>query len=104
MIARFWHGRTKTSDAVIYRKYVTDTGIRDLISTPGNLGAQIWQKEEGNITHIWVISWWKDYESIQAFAGKDIAVARYYGEDKKYLLELEPLVINAESYEFKPSI
>ncbi len=104
MIARFWHGRTKISDAAVYRKYVTDTGIRDLITTPGNKGAQIWQQEEGSITHIWVISWWKDYDSIKAFAGNDIAVARYYEEDKKYLLELEPRVMNCESYEFKPSI
>ena len=46
MVTRFWHGKTKTSDATAYRKYVTETGIRDLNSTKGNLGAQIWQQAE----------------------------------------------------------
>jgi heme-degrading monooxygenase HmoA len=103
MIARFWHGRTKSSDAEQYRQYVKETGIRELVSTPGNLGAQIWQKKEDNITHIWVVSWWQDYESIKAFAGNDIAVARYYQDDKNYLLELEPHVLNCEAFDFKPS-
>lgn len=103
MIARFWHGRTKTADAEIYRQYVKDTGIKGLTATPGNTGAQIWQQSEGDITHIWVVSWWKDYESIKAFAGNDITVARYYEEDKKYLLEFEPFVINCEAFDFKTS-
>jgi heme-degrading monooxygenase HmoA len=101
MIARFWHGRTKTADADVYRQYVKDSGIKGLTTTPGNMGAQIWQQPEGDITHIWVVSWWKDYESIKAFAGNDIAVARYYEEDKKYLLEFEPFVINCEAFEFQ---
>jgi heme-degrading monooxygenase HmoA len=101
MITRFWHGRTKSSDAVQYRQYVKDTGIQGLTATPGNMGAQIWQKQESDITHIWVVSWWKDYESIKKFAGNDIAVARYYEEDKKYLLEFEPEVNHYECYDFR---
>ena len=100
MITRFWHGRTKTSDAAEYRKYVMKTGIKGLASTKGNLGAQIWQREEGDITHIIVLSWWDGYQSIEEFAGEDIAIARYYEEDKKYLLELEPHVQHYECYDF----
>ena len=100
MIARTWHGRTKTVDAVMYRRYVETTGIKDFISTKGNLGAQIWQQQEGDITHIWVVSWWTDQESIIAFAGNDIATARYYKEDIKYLLELEPHVQHYDCYDF----
>lgn len=102
MIVRCWHGRTKIIDAEIYRQYVKDTGIRGLIVTPGNMGAQIWQQAEGDITHIWVVSWWKDYESIKAFAGNDIAIAKYYEDDKKYLLEFETFVIHCEAFDFKP--
>jgi heme-degrading monooxygenase HmoA len=100
MIARFWHGRTRTVDAAEYRRYVTDTGISGLLATPGNSGCQIWQQEDGDITHIIVISWWDGYESIKAFAGEDITNARYYEEDKKYLLEMEPSVIHYECYDF----
>ena len=101
MITRFWHGKTKTGDAAEYRNYVLETVIRGLTSTMGNLGAQVWQQEEGNTTHIIVLSWWDNYESIKAFAGEDIAVARYYDEDKKYLLEMEPHVQHYECYDFR---
>jgi heme-degrading monooxygenase HmoA len=103
MIARSWHGRTKMKDAEIYRQFVIETGIRDLTSTKGNLGTQIWQRKEGDISHIWVVSWWKDLESIKAFAGEDINTARYYEGDKKYLLEFELNVMHCEAFDFKSS-
>ena len=101
MIVRIWHGRTKTTDAQIYRQYVIDTGIKDYTSVRGNLGAQIWQREEGENTHIWTISWWQDIESIGAFAGENIAAARYYDGDKRYLLEFEPEVMHCEAFDFE---
>ena len=100
MIVRIWHGRTKTTDAEAYRQFVIETGIKDYSSTKGNLGAQIWQRQDGDITHIWTVSWWDDLKSIRAFAGEDIGKARYYDEDKKYLLEFEPAVMHCESYNF----
>jgi heme-degrading monooxygenase HmoA len=104
MIARTWHGRTRSADAELYRKYVISTGIKGLSSTKRNRGVQIWQKTEGDITHIWVVSWWSDLESIKAFAGEEIEKARYYDEDKKYLLEFEQNVQHYECYDFKPAV
>ena len=101
MITRIWHGRTRTEDADIYRQYVIETGIKDYKSVKGNLGAQIWQKQEGVVTHIWTVTWWDSYESIKLFAGEDFEKARYYEEDKKFLLEFEPDVIHCETYDFK---
>lgn len=100
MITRIWHGRTNTEHAATYRQYVADTGMKDYTDIPGNLGAQIWQRQEGDITHIWTVSWWDNYESIKAFAGDDFEKARYYEEDKKYLLEFEPTVLHCETYDF----
>ena len=101
MIARTWHGRTKTADADSYREYVIATGIKELTATKGNLGAQVWQQTDGGHTDIWVISWWQDKDSIKAFAGDELDKARYYEEDRKYLLELEPHVQHYEAYDFK---
>lgn len=101
MITRVWHGSTKTADAEIYRQYVMDTGIIEFTETKGNLGSQIWQQEEGDITHVYAVSWWEDYESIKAFAGEDFTVAKYYEEDKMYLLEFEPHVQHYECYDFR---
>ena len=102
MITRVWHGRTKAVDAAAYRAFVIKTGMKDYISTKGNLGAQIWQRQQGDITDIWTVSWWKDVESIKAFAGDEIEKAKYYDEDKAYLLEFEPHVMHCETFDFKP--
>ena len=101
MITRIWHGRTTTADAAAYRQFVIETGITDYRSVQGNLGAQIWQREEGDITHICTVSWWDSYESIKRFAGEDFTKAKYYEEDKKYLLEFEPEVLHYETYDFR---
>ena len=104
MIARIWHGRTKTSDADVYRQYVIETGIIGYRSINGNLGAQIWQQQEGDITHTCTISWWDSYESIRAFAGDDYEKAKYYEEDKNYLFEFESTVQHYECYDFRPQV
>jgi len=38
------------------------------------------------------MSQWDSLQSIAAFAGDDIDRARYYPEDSRYLVELEPTV------------
>ena len=101
MIARLWHGRTRTSDAATYRQYVVQTGIREYVSIQGNLGAQIWQRQEGDITHIWTLSWWEKVGCIKKFAGDDFEKARYYPEDQKFLLEFEPGVMHCEAFDFR---
>lgn len=100
MITRIWHGQTKTEHADIYREYVINTGMKEYLNTPGNLGAQIWQKQNGANTDIWTISWWENYESIKTFAGQEIEKAHYYEEDEKYLLEFEPTVMHCETFDF----
>ena len=98
MIVRIWHGRTKTSDADAYREYVMKTGIKDYHATPGNLNAQVWQNQDGDVTDIWTVSWWVNIESIRAFAGQDYEKAKYYPGDKKYLLDFEPTVKHYECF------
>ncbi len=100
MITRFWHGTTRAADAETYRRYVEETGIKGLLLTPGCLGAQIWQREEGNTSHIWTVSWWSDLNSIRGFAGETIEKARYYDDDKRFLLAFEPEVKHARCYEY----
>ena len=100
MITRIWHGKTKKEYSEIYRQYVIDTGIKEYQNTIGNLDSQIWQIDENDITHIWTVTHWKDVESIKAFAGDDYQKAKYYPEDEKYLLEIEPSVEHYNTYVF----
>ena len=103
MITRIWHGKTKKEDADIYRQYVIETGISEYQKVEGNLDTQIWQKDEDGITHIWTVTRWKDLDSIKEFAGDEYQKAKYYPEDKKYLLEFEPNVEHYETYTFSNS-
>ena len=50
----------------------------------------------GAITHYLVVTRWESRQAIEAFAGSDIARAKYYREDVDFLLEFEPTV---EHYE-----
>jgi uncharacterized damage-inducible protein DinB len=100
MITRIWHGRTKKEDANVYRHYVMETGVPDYLRTDGILGGQIWQREEGTVTHIWMVTQWENMDFVKRFAGNDVEKAKYYPEDERYLLELEPHVMHCNTISF----
>ena len=103
MITRIWHGKTKKEYADTYKQYVTDTGIKEYLETEGNMDIQIWQKVENDIAHIWTVTQWKDFDSIKKFAGEDFQNAKYYPQDKNYLLELEPHADHYNSFNYSNS-
>jgi len=72
--------------------------LPDYRGTPGNLGAFILRRADGDITHFTTLTWWDSLRSIEAFAGNDIARAKYYPEDDGFLLEFEPTVTHSEVY------
>jgi hypothetical protein len=41
---------------------------------------------------------WESYDAIAKFAGDNLATAKYYPEDKNFLLEFEPTVVHYETY------
>ncbi len=96
MIARTWIGRTKAKDAEAYAKVVLDTGIVDLKATPGNRGALLLRRTDGEAAEFVLISLWDSLESIKAFAGEDVDIAQYYPEDDPYLLEKAEKVVHYE--------
>ncbi len=96
MIARIWHGVTPASKSDAYLEYLEQTGIPDYQATPGNQGVYVLRRLEGEEAHFLLVSLWRDRQAVAAFAGVDIDKARYYPEDKEYLLELEPAVTHYE--------
>jgi len=56
----------------------------------------ILERQEGQVTHFITLTFWEDLEAIEAFAGADIDTAKYYPEDRDYLLEFEPKVAHYE--------
>ncbi len=103
MIARMWHGMVLKERTDEYHQYLLKTGLPDYKTTTGNCGVFLLTREKDNITHIYTLTFWKDLESIELFAGKDHLRARYYPEDQDFLLEFEPEVTHfdvLEGFEF----
>ena len=99
-ITRIWHGRTRAAHADEYLEFLISTGVADYKATPGNLSVEILRRIEKDVCHFWTVTRWDSFESIKKFAGEDHEKARYYEEDKIYLLEFEPHVIHCETFEF----
>jgi heme-degrading monooxygenase HmoA len=95
-IMRSWHGRTPTGVAGEYLALMTPRALADYRSVPGNLGAWVLSRRDGDITHVTTLSLWSSWDAIAAFAGTPPDAARYYDFDPRYLLELEPTVTHWE--------
>jgi hypothetical protein len=88
MILRRWTGRIRTADKAEYARYIAATGGDDYLATPGNLGWQmVFRDLEGGVSEVSTLSWWTGLDAIAAFAGEEIAVARYYPEDDRFLVD-----------------
>lgn len=98
MIARLWHGRTRTEKADEYLAFLQQRALPDYRSTPGNIAAYILRRTDGEVTHFTTLTYWHSLESIEAFAGSDISQAKYYPEDADFLLEYEPTVQHSELF------
>jgi heme-degrading monooxygenase HmoA len=96
MIVRMWHGRVPTGKAQAYREFVTRRAIPDYRSVPGNISVHVLERKEGDVTHFMTVTFWKDLESIKGFAGQEVERAKYYPEDKEFLMEFEPAVVHYE--------
>ncbi|WP_022970030.1 antibiotic biosynthesis monooxygenase family protein [Arenimonas oryziterrae] len=98
MIARLWHGMTPTAKADAYLAFLQERALPDYRSIPGNISAYILRRQDGEVTHFTTLTYWSSVQAIAAFAGADIALAKYYPEDTDFLIEFEPTVQHCELY------
>jgi|SRR5689334_18533442 len=88
IVFRRWAARIRTEDEEAYADYVIETGIKGYRAISGNLGCQLLMRRLGDgSTEVATLSWWSSMEAINAFAGDDPSLARYYPEDDRFLLE-----------------
>jgi heme-degrading monooxygenase HmoA len=86
MIARTWKGTVRRADADEYAEYIRQTGFAEYSQTPGNKGAWMLRRDEGERTELITLSLWESEDAIRAFAGDDIEAAVLYPEDERYLI------------------
>jgi len=99
MIARLWHGKVPAEKAAAYHEFLKLSGLKDYASTEGNQAVYLLKKDEDEVTHFYTLTFWEDMEAIKKFAGEEPLKARYYPEDKDFLLEFEPHVSHMEVLE-----
>ena len=87
MITCTWRGWTRPEDTEAYAEYILETGIVEYQATPGNRGAYLISRPDGDRTEFLTISFWDTYEAIAAFAGEDIGKAVFYPEDDRFLID-----------------
>jgi len=96
MIVRMWHGMVPASKAEAYRNFLNERAIPDYQSVKGNLGVYILERREGEVAHFITLTFWDSLEAIRGFAGDEIEAAKYYDEDRDYLIGFEPKVLHYE--------
>jgi heme-degrading monooxygenase HmoA len=84
------------AQADAYFSYLQRTGLPGYRATPGNRGVYVFRRVEDGEALFLLTSLWDSMDAIRKFAGDDVERARYYPEDRDYLLELEPTVTHYE--------
>jgi heme-degrading monooxygenase HmoA len=96
MIARIWRGAVRAGDAAAYAAYVQRTGIEGYRRTPGNHGAWLLRRIDGDRAEFVTMSLWESRAAIEGFAGRDIDQAVFYPEDDQFLIERDLTVRHYE--------
>lgn len=99
MIARIWKGEVPLDRSDEYLTRMRDVAIPDYQSTDGNRGAFALRRLHKDRAEFLMLTFWDSLESIKAFAGDDISVAKYYDFDAEVLLEMVPSVDHYEIYD-----
>ena len=94
VICRIWHGRTRLDRADAYAAFLRARAIPDYRSITGNLDAAVLRRDDGDVAHFLTVTRWISLDAIRAFAGDDLLKAKYYPEDRDFLLEFEPQVLH----------
>jgi heme-degrading monooxygenase HmoA len=96
MIARIWRGAVRAQDADAYAAYVQRTGIEGYQRTPGNRGAWMLRRVEGERAEFVTLSFWESLAAIEGFAGPDIEQAVFYPDDDQFLIDRDLTVSHYE--------
>ena len=75
MIARIWTARTTPDQAPGYAEHLQARVLPQLRRLAGYSGATLLRGDAGGETEIIVITRWRSFEAVRAFAGTDIEVA-----------------------------
>ena len=80
-------------------RYLLRTGIEEYLRTPGNRGAYILRRPDGDRTEFVTLSFWDSMEAVRDFAGDEVERAVFYSEDDRFLVDRETTASHFEVVE-----
>ena len=98
MIAIIWIGQTKIEHIDEYTEFMKVRAIPDYKKTEGFVKLTFLKRTENEFAYFNLITFWKNLEVIKNFAGTDFEKAKYYPEDKKYLIDFPEKVTHYEVF------
>lgn len=98
MIARIWKGRTKIEHLEEYTNFMKVRALPDYKKTIGFVKLTFLRKTDKEYAYFNLITFWENMEVIKNFAATDIEKAKYYAEDKKFLIEFPEKVEHYEVF------
>ncbi len=99
MIARTWTGEVPLDRSDEYLELMRTVALPAYSETPGNRGAWTMRRSLADRAQFTMLTFWDSEESIAAFAGDDISVARYFDFDPEMLIEMVPHADHFELYD-----
>jgi heme-degrading monooxygenase HmoA len=76
MIARLWRGWATTENAALYRRHFRDKVRLQIAALAGFRGCFLLEKSENGEVEFLAVTHWQSLESIKAFAGDDVSIAK----------------------------
>ena len=98
MIARIWKGRTKIEHLEEYADFMKVRAIPDYKKTDGFVKLTFLKRTDNEFAYFNLVTFWENLEVIKNFAGTDFEKAKYYAEDKNYLIDFPEKVKHYEVF------
>lgn len=98
MIARIWKGKTKIEHLEEYTEFMKTRAIADYKKTEGFVKLTFLKRTDNEFAYFNLITFWTNLDVIKNFAGVDLEKAKYYEEDKKYLIDFPEKVTHYDVF------
>ena len=99
MIARFWRGWAMAANAHLYRQHFRANVRPHIEALPGFRGCFLLERSENGEVEFLAVTHWQSLESIKAFAGDDVSIAKVEPQARAVLSRFETTATHYEILE-----
>ena len=100
MIARIWHGWTRSWNADAYALYLAATTIPRCRAAPGNRAAYLLRRGDSDRTEFVTITLWDSLAAMRDFTGENGEQPPLAADDARFLIGGSPAVVHYETIDW----